>query len=122
MTCTASYSTASGYETRLLAQYLTALYQSAGHLAPAEASGAVEAAFVLAHGAQDGRGELNPEQQKAASQPLRQMAMTYIDRHLAQPDMTPETIAAAMQHLPLDPLRAVRGARRHQERRRRAPP
>lgn len=82
---------------RLLAQYMTALYQSAGRLTPAEASAAVDAAFVLAEGAWDARSELNPDQQKAASRTLRQMAVTYIDQHLAQPDLTPDTIAAALR-------------------------
>jgi AraC-like DNA-binding protein len=82
--------------TRLLGQYLAALFQTAGQLTPPEAAAAMDAAFVLAEGAWNARRELGPDPQNATSRTLRQLALALIDRRLAQPDLAPEPIAAAL--------------------------
>jgi AraC-like DNA-binding protein len=82
--------------TRLLGQYMTALLHSAGQLTAQESSAAVDAAFVLAEGAWNLPGEADFEQYSEARQTLRRMAMTSIDARLGQREMTPASIAAAL--------------------------
>jgi AraC-like DNA-binding protein len=83
--------------TRLLGQYMTALLQSAGQLTAPESSAAVDAAFVLAEGAWNATGEVSFEQPSEARRILRRMAMNIVDRRLAQPDLTPASIAAMLR-------------------------
>jgi AraC-like DNA-binding protein len=83
--------------TRLLARYMTALWQSAGQLLVQDVPAAVDAAFVLAEGAWNGLGSANVELRPEARQTLRRMAMTYIDRRLAQQDLSPLSIAAGLR-------------------------
>ena len=82
--------------TRLLGEYMRALFRSAGRLTQSEAAAAVDAAFALADGALGGGRGLSSDQQKAATPTLQQMAIAYIDQRLAEPDLTPDQIALAL--------------------------
>ena len=82
--------------TRLLAQYVRALFQSAGQLSQSEAAASMEAALILTESALGDCGRLSLNQQNEAGRTLRQLAVAYIEPRLAQPELAPNTIAATL--------------------------
>jgi AraC-like DNA-binding protein len=81
--------------TRVLARYMTALWQSASSLTEPQAATAVDAALELANvWSQHG---VATEQLDGAAVTLRHMADAYIDTQLADPGLTPGAVAAALQ-------------------------
>jgi AraC-like DNA-binding protein len=79
--------------TRLLADYLQGLFVAAEKLGEAEAITAQEALFILLSGCLEGQSAAFAEVPYALQPVLRERVLEYIERHIAEPDLTPVRLA-----------------------------